>query len=521
MQRTLKKIMASLLCLAVLFSLCSCKEVQTVIDTLGIGDKENFDPGIDRADFSVPYLRTDSLNPYKATETMNKYIVKLLYDSLFTVNEHFEVQNQIAQSYSLAEKKLSVYLKSGLTFTDGTAITANDVVYSFGLAKKCTTYIPYLESITEATASGTGCIVFTLSHSSSGEAANLIFPIIKASSTNDDQAAEQTDSLKSLPTGSGRYSIITENGKKYLSANKARLGNYHPIYNKIGLVDVTDKVSFAKLFDMNEIDFYCDNFDEGEYSKTNEISSRVDLTNFVYLGINSHNSALNNARVRRAIALALDRAELASVSFASYAEAAVLPFHPSSSKLDGITQPTLKNKNEAAIKLLEENGFDKVSDFGIRYSESSSLNFTLLVNNNNAFRRSLARGIQQALEKVNIRVTINEASYDSYVSAIKSGNFDLYIGETVLSNTFGLSRFFAEDGSLSYGIDSACNTAQLYAKYQNGEAELRNFVDAFAEELPFVPIAFRQGITTASGKFKNEISTLPNDCFANIHEWTV
>lgn len=520
MRKIIIKTISFLLCVAMLISLCGCKEGQAVIETLGIGEK-TVDPGIDRADFSIPYLRTDSLDPYKATETMNKYIVKLLYDSLFTVNEHFEVQNQIAQSYSLAENKLSVNLKSGLTFTDGTAVTADDVVYSFELAKKCSTYIPYLESITEATASGTGCVVFTLSNSSSDEAANLIFPIVKASSADDNQTAEQTDSLKSLPTGSGRYTVVTENGKKYLSANKARLGDYHPIYNKIGLVDVTDKASFAKLFDMNEIDFYCDNFDEGEYSKTTEISSKVDLTNFVYLGINSHNSALSDAKVRRAIALALDREELASVSFASCATATALPFHPSYSKLDGMTLPNIKNKNTSAISLLEEVGFDKVSDSGIRYSESSTLSLTLLVNSNNAFRRSLARGVQQALEKVNIRVTINEVSYSAYTSAVKNGSFDLYIGEVVLSNNFGLSRFFSEDGALHYGIDSSCNCARLYNKYQNGEAELRNFVDAFAEELPFVPIAFRQGITTASSKFKNEISTLPDDCFANIDEWTV
>lgn len=524
MHRTLKKIISSLLCLAILFSLCSCKEAQSVIDTLGIGDKDTVDPGIDRTDFSVPFLRTDSLDPYKATETMNIYISKLLYDSLFTVNSRFETVNQIAQSSSLNENKLSVYIKSGLSFTDGSPLTAADVVYSYELAKKCPTYIPYLESFVQAEASGTDCIIFTISCKNANETANLIFPIVKASSAEVEQDSENADdksnSLKSLPIGSGRYTVISDNGQRYLSANKARLGGYHPIYNRIGLVDVTDTASFGNLFEMNEIDFYCDNFDEGTYGKTTENSNKVSLTNFVYLGINSNSGALSDAKVRRAIALALDRTELSSVSYASCAEATALPFHPSYSKLDGITQPTLKNKNEAAIKLLEDNGFDKVGDSGVRYSESSSLNLTLLVNDNNAFRRSLARGIQQALEKIDIKVSIREVSYNSYTSLIQNESFDLYIGEVILSNTFGLSRFFSETGALRYGIDTSCKSAQLYEQYQNGELELRSFVDSFSDELPFIPIAFRQGITTASEKLKNEIQTLPGDCFANINEWT-
>lgn len=523
MRKTIIKIISVLLCIATLVSLCGCGDGKSVIETLGIGEKDTVDPGIDNADFSVPFLRTDSLDPFKATETVNQYITRLLYDSLFTVDNSFKINNVIAEGYSLSEKSLSVNIKSGLKFTDNTDLTSADVVYSFEQAKDCSAYSSYLENITQATASGTSCVVFTLKNSNSDEAANLIFPIIKANSEAVSQEDDDStsDSPIAVPVGSGRYTVVTENGKRYLLANKARLGGYHPIYNRIGLVDVTSTAAFANLFNMNEIDFYCDNFDEGKYSKISNIGNKIELTNFVYLGINSQSTALSNSRVRRAVALALDRAELASVSFASCATATALPFRPSYYKLESLTLPTLKSKKEATISLLEENGFDKVSDSGIRYSEDTSLNLTLLVNSNNDFRRSLARGIQQALEKVDIKVTIREVSYNSYVSLIESESFDLYIGEAVLSNTFGLSRFFSESGSLRYGIDLDGNSARLYTKYENGEAELRNFADAFSEELPFIPIAFRQGVITSSNRLKNEITTIPNDCFANIDEWTV
>ena len=244
------------------------------------------------------------------------------------------------------------------------------------------------------------------------------------------------------------------------------------------------------------------------------------LTDFVFLGINSNNKVLSDAKVRRAIALALDRTELASVAFAGCAEAVQLPFEPSYYKLKGCTLPTLKCKTDSAVELLESVGYTEIGDSGARYSENNSLNITLLVNSENDFRRSLARSVQQSLEKINIKVTIRECSYSDYVSAVESESFDIYIGETKLPNNFGLSRFFSSNGGLRYGIDLKSKTARLYTDYADGKVNMQSFIDSFSDELPFIPIAFRQGIAVSSDTIKTDIVTAPNDCFANINEWT-
>ena len=49
---------------------------------------------------------------------------------------------------------------------------------------------------------------------------------------------------------------------------------------------------------------------------------------------------------------------------------------------------------------------------------------------------------------------------------------------------------------------------------------MQGFIDSFSDELPFIPIAFRQGIAVSSDTIKTDIVTAPNDCFANINEWT-
>lgn len=527
---TAKKLIAALLCLALIFSLCSCSGGETVMDTISNLGKTKEAETIDEAGFTIPYLRSDSLDPYKASESMNRYVSNLIYDPLFTLDSSFEPVAVIAESSAIADKTLTVNLKSGLKFTDGSALSSKDVVYSFNQAKDSAAYAAYLENFESADADGDNAIAFKLSVSDGSEAANLTFPIVKSGSyekSDDDGDDDETTTASSsggyslkIPVGSGRYTFMTGSETKYLQYNKDRLGGYKPKYAKIGLIDVSSSESLSSFFDLSKIDFYCDTFDNGKYTKFSKISSNIDLTNFVYIGINSKNSVLSEPKVRRAIALALNRSELASDAFAGCAVASSLPFHPSYYKLKGCTAPTLSLKTDSAKELLEEVGYSKINDSGARYNGDKVMSLTLLVNSENDFRRSMARGIQQALEKINIKVTLKEVSYSDYSSAVKGESFDMYIGETELSNNFSLARFFSDDGGLKYGISEKSDTARIYEKYLAGKADMQSLIDAFSDDLPFIPLAFRQGITVCSDSIKNEIKTVPGDCFANIDEWT-
>lgn len=521
MQKYIKKIISAVLCLAVILSLSSCKSGKEILASLTSNPDDASQTMINEIGFTLPYIRTDSLDPYEAEQTMNKYVAKLLFDSLFSVGSDFRTTALIADSYKLNGNILTVTLKSGLKFTDSTALTARDVVYSFEHAKNCTDYASLLENIVEAAYTNDLTVNFTLGTPSVNECANLTFPVIKYGTStalnSDDDSAE---SPVAIPVGSGRYSIVSNNENKYLQVNTARLGGYQPTYSKIGLYEVPQSENLQSLFSLKRIDFYCEDFNNGKYTKFTRVSANTSLTNLVYLGINSESTALSEPKVRRAIALALDRSELVSLSFAGCAVATSLPFHPSYYKLSSCTLPTLKNKNDSSISLLEEVGFSQINDGGARYSESTVLNLSLLVNTENDFRLSLARSIQQALEKVNIKVTIRETTYSDYASSIETESFDLYLGETKLSNSFNLSRFFSEDGGLNSGIDNSGKCAEVYNKYYLGEIELQSFIDVFADELPLIPISFRQGIAAGSDKFTSSIITAPDDCFANIKDWT-
>ncbi|MBQ5592220.1 MAG: hypothetical protein IIU80_04690 [Clostridia bacterium] len=517
----IKRIISCLLCVAMLLTcFAGCNVTDKVKDTMNEIQNPEPDPGIYEVGYTLPYLRTDSLNPYKSESETNRSLATLMYDSLFSVSNDFKVESVIANSYILTENTLTVTLKSGISFSDGSTLSPSDVVYSFILAKGSSYYSPYLRNIMDAQVNSVSSVIFTLRGSNPYETSNLIFPIIKSGSDKDTDSSDNYSA--DIPLGSGRYFIADAESGKILKVNKARLGGYHPKYNLIGLKDITEVSSIPNLFYLNEIDFYTESFSDGVYKRFSGESGTYETTNLAYLGINANTKVLRDSKVRRAIALLINRTDLASVSFAGFGVATSTPFSPSFYALKGCTLPPMKFDKNAAVGLLEEAGFDIVSEIGIRYSatDKGKLELRLLVNKDNSFKLAMARNIQQALAKADIRVVLKELSYSGYVSAVESGAYDLYIGEAKLSNSFDLSVFFDEGGSLSYGIDSACPTALRYHSFEESDITMQEFLDTFADDLPFIPLAYRKGLTVRSDRLKEKTNTIISDYFFNINEWT-
>ena len=506
------RIIALLISVIILVSLfgCSGQETEQVV--------KKIDPGIDKIGYTIPYLRSDSLNPYKAENEINQSLTTLMYDSLFEVDNSFKAVPQVAESYNQKDNTIRVKLKS-VKFSDDSPVTPDDVVYSFVLAKNSGLYKSYLSNLTDCSADGSTGVVFTLANKNPYEVANLFFPIVKKNTGTDENSSD--DYSASLPVGSGRYTMVNDSEDRYLTVNKSRLNGYHPKYNKIGLKDISEIASIPNLFKMDEIDFYTESFNDGSFKRYTGNAGEKSTTNFTFLGVNGENESLKDGKVRRAIALLLSRQDYASIAFAGFGCAASTPFHPDFYGLKGCTLPPIKYDKNAAIALLEEAGFKDVSDYGIRYSENSTLELSLAVNKENNFRMAMARSIQQALSKAGIRVVINSMSYDEYVSVIDYGGYDLYIGEARLSNSFDLSRFFNEEGSLSFGIDKDCESAVKYNQLEEGTATMQEFLDVFSDELPFIPLAYRQSMTVRSDKIKKPAKPIVSDYYYNVDEWTV
>ena len=160
MQMFSKKIHRTLavLLLFLLLFLTACGEKQPG-DTAG-GEQGDTNPSgeAQALTLTLPYFEKDSLNPYFAASAQNRDLSALYCQPLFEVTAAYAAQPVLADSCSFDENTMTVTLKSA-TFSDGSALSADDVVYSFTLAKASSWYAARLASITAARARNGAVVV--------------------------------------------------------------------------------------------------------------------------------------------------------------------------------------------------------------------------------------------------------------------------------------------------------------------------------------------------------------------------
>ena len=481
----------------------------TVPDKLQSSEKKM----IDEIKINLAYNSADSLDPYAAKSDLNRNLSSLIYDSLFEVDNTFKAVAQIAESYVQTEDKITVTLKESLYFSDSSALGAEDVVYSFNTAKTSERYKTALSVFKSAESSGSNVDFYFAEPCPEG--VNLLsFPIIKSNSFKN---GTKTD----ISLGSGRYTLSeNKDGTLYLTCNEKRLGGYTPVYRNLGLVSASDNESIHSLFSLGHSNFITETFNDGNYTQTIGATNKITLSNVVYLVCKKSNKIFEDPKVKQAISLAINRDEIADYSFINYAKSAYTPLHP-----DYYKTAKRKNENETfdiqkSKDALDSAGFTNINPkYNFRYADGKILEFNLAVCKENSFKVSAAKKIKEQLDAVGIQVSVKEYEEKDFLNAVKSGKYDMYIGECKLTNALDLSVFFTEGSAVSYGIDAKCESAQKYTDYKNGSVTLDDFLDTFTSEMPFIPLLYRYGAASANSAMAVADNTIVTDYYYNAENW--
>ena len=451
----------------------------------------------DTTGFKLSYSQSDSLNPFK-TKTLNNQIVEtLVFDSLFVPDENFEAQPSIATGYAYEDDTtLSVTIPSGLVFSNGEALSASSVVYSFNEARYSPHWKNMLKGISSASEVSDTVVRFNLAYKNPNAHNLLTFAI--ANGDTDDNG---------YPIGSGRYKFGEGNGTVFLTANEKR-DDFVPHFTKITLVNITSAESIDNAINIGNISYAFRDMSKGSDRKMQCSKKAVNLTNLVYLGVNENVGITKDKNIRRAISLAIERDTLVKSAYRGYARSATSPFHPHSKlgKQSSVFETTADlAAAKQAISLSE-------------YKEKD-LKLDILVNKNSE-RVAAAKLIKQQLEAAGFKVTINREKSNRYRYLVKSGQFDLYIGETRVPNDMNMRSFFSEGGSTRYGIKlSKSKTAKAYKRYLAGDSEIGDFVLSFSQEVPFVPLLYRQGMICYSKSLQGDMQGYAENYFSNIEDW--
>ncbi len=443
---------------------------------------------------NLAYTKSDTLNPYTTTTTANLQILSLIYDGLYKLDKAYEPVPVIAKSAIVSGTTVNVTLNN-VSFSDGSALTASDVVKSFDSAKFSAAYAARLENFSGANISASNMVVFTLKNPDPYALSCLTFPIIKGSS------------LSESPIGSGRYKIEKSGESVYLVVNSKKSG-FNPSLKTIMLVPVRAAASLESSVEIGNTAFYYNDLGDGTYSRINAKTVEMGINNMVYLTFNYASEIFSDARIRQAVNLALDRNEIVTTAFQGHARIAYAPFNPEWYALAS-KDLIIPQNLERAAQLIAESGID------ITQKEVS-----ILVNADNQFKLETAQFIQGYLTALGFKVNLKDYSKDYYTEAINLGSYDMYIGEVRLPHNMDLSSLLTLGGSVSYGISAESAAAKRYAQLISGGCELMDFVNTFNEDLPFLPLCFRNAAVSYATSLQNCFGCCDGDVFYDIENWS-
>lgn len=501
----LKRSICVLLVFVCLFCFCSCSGNFTGNEESTI-EEETTVKVMPEGVITMAYTSLDSINPFVITSVLNSSLISLVYQPLYQLDTGFMPERILVSQENIEGHSVRIELLSELMFSDSSTLTSADVVYSFNKAKSAPLYREALKNIEKCEQNGKYSVIFSLKQADVNVLNCLTFPIVKSGTA---------DNENSVPVGSGYYKFIKKDLRLSLECNLLYMGDL-PKIGTVRLYDITDTTSLMHLLDMGTIDTFYSDLSDGEAQRTYSGSTDIYLNNLVFLGLNKEHYRVSSTDIRRAVSFALDRQSITESAFLGHARATVLPFNTS---WESIASSGFATSVPVATDL---NSADALLDTFSCGTNGNTIYFTLICSNSNSFMRNTCALIKEQLKKVNIEIDVKLLDETAFRNTLASGEYDMYLSEIKLTRNMDLSPFFDTTGAAAYGMtNSLSGLDECYYEYLSGTAELDTFLKEFYEEMPFIPICYRNGQLSYSRNITSAVISTERNLYANIAEWTL
>ena len=397
--------------------------------------------------FALPYLKGETADPITCSDGAMQTLGALLYEGLFALDGSFDPQPALAESYTYdaARYTYTITLRSGVTFSDGSAVTARDVVNSLRRALSSARYSGRLAEVSDLWASG-GAVRITLTGDNRSFVSRLDIPIVKSGTES-----------STFPTGTGPYAYSGEGGAHLAKNASWWQGKSLPL-ERIELTACKDTDSVSYAFYAREVQLlFCDltGADDSSVYGSGDYTDAA-TTIMQYLCLNTRRAPFDDPAVRRAVTLGVDRASCVSAYLLGHGLAAQFPVSPAS----GLYPKDL----EAAYS---QDGYASALEAaGLNTGKTRSL--TLLVNQESSFRVSTAQTIAAGLSRYDLLVTVRSLPYDEYIQALEQGDFDLCLCQVKLTADWDLRLLLQSYAAMNYGGYTDPETDALLAALKPG-----------------------------------------------------
>jgi peptide/nickel transport system substrate-binding protein len=178
-----------------------------------------------------------------------------------------------------------------------------------------------------------------------------------------------------------------------------------------------------------------------------------------FIGWNNVRPPFDDARVRRGLALAIDREQIIEALLAGQGELAESTIPPWSPWYPDGVEP-LGHDSAAAVRALEAAGWTDANGDGVRERNGVPLQFTMLTSDD-ALRRAVVEVLQSQLRRVGADVQVRVTEFQTMLQQHRSRDFEAVFTNWVLDNFQVASSPFALFHSTQSAVANSANRSSV------------------------------------------------------------
>jgi len=456
-------------------------------------------------------VKTVSLNPLAAEEREFQSLTALIYEGLYSLDDDYMPQLCLARSCDATSdgKRWTVWMRSDITFHDGTPCTAYDVEATINeilrLAKEGKGQYNQLQYIiSSVSVNSAESLQINVSRPYYGIRLALTFPILKQSEVQSTQ-----------PVGTGPYKVhvFDPASTLLLSANENWWGGAPNVKN----INVTFRATNRELitdYEYNRIDAAITrSASAGQYQTglTNlNIAYRTRQLETLLLNHSKNAFPLDNINVRKAIRYAIDFDAIANTVYMGMAKRTDTPL-PAGTWMYKENDGAFSYDPDKARALLDAEGWvsNPNRDSGIRHTVVTEngkqvdkrlrLGLYVYEEQDNSVRVQAAGMIADYLAAVGINVHVETVNFSTAAARLAARNYDMAIAayqmDVVPDPGFLLMSGNTGNycGYKSTEMDNLFKRLRTQMDFASFRQTLWDIQDRFTEDCPFICMWYRAG----------------------------
>lgn len=386
-----------------------------------------------------------AFNPVTNTSiTTDEVMKQMLFTPLIRYDAKLQPQPYLAERWELSDTAVTFHLRPDVRWHDGRPVSAEDVKFTFDLAKNPATASllgsAYLNQVQTATVVDPRTIRFGFTEPHAQALEDFWWAPLPKHLLQDVPPAELGQApFNRNPVGSGPFRFVSWAPQQQLvvAANDsfpAALGG-RPHLDRVVFRIIPEPTTMLTELLSGGADVIGWTL-LPDQAKQLQGQRGVTLENFpsrefTYLGWNGERPWFRDPRVRRALAMGIDRGQIIEAllqGFAKPAHGMIPPWSPMYTEI----QP-LPHDTAAARRLLAEAGWaDRDGDGTVENAAGQPFRFTLLVNAANRLHQDIATVMQEQFRAIGVDAGIRTVEFQTLLRQHKARDYDAVISNWTL-----------------------------------------------------------------------------------------